>query len=57
MRLGFWEETLIEILKGNKPRDPLSVLLKDALENSNIRKETLFRMIDFQVHYLLNEVF
>jgi len=49
MRLNFWEETLIDVIKGKKPRDPLSVTLKHALENSAIRKDTLLRMIDFQV--------
>jgi hypothetical protein len=49
MRLNFWEETLTDVINGKKPRDPLSVSIKHALENSAIRKDTLLRMVDFQV--------
>lgn len=53
MRLNFWEESLLDLIKGKKPKDPLSVTIKHAFENSSIRKETLLRMIDFQVEYNL----
>jgi hypothetical protein len=51
MRINFWEETLKECLgaQDKKINEPMMIVLKEAIKNSGIRKETLFRLIDFQL--------
>lgn len=47
MRVNFWEESLKEVLEGKTIKEPILILLKETLKTTSIRKETLFRMIDF----------
>ncbi len=57
MSLNFWDESFLHINnftiylftpKGKKTKEPMLILLKEAIEKTPIRKELLFRMIDFQ---------
>ena len=52
MRLAFWEDSLKEILEDKKINEPILVLLKESFKQTGIRKDTLFRMIDFQFYDL-----
>jgi phytoene/squalene synthetase len=49
MRLNFWEESLKEVIKGDKViKEPMLIIMKEAFKQTGLRKDTLFRMIDFQ---------
>ena len=51
MRLLFWEESLKEIIAGDKViKEPMMIALKETLKITGIRKDTLFRLIDFQYY-------
>ena len=39
--------------KGKPIKEPMIFLLNEAIKNTGIRKDTLFRMIDFQVKNFL----
>ena len=47
MRLSFWEESLKEVIQDKNVKEPIMILLKETLKTTSIRKDTLFRMIDF----------
>jgi phytoene/squalene synthetase len=47
MRLAFWEDSLKEILEDKRIKEPILILLKESFKQTGIRKDTLFRMIDF----------
>ena len=46
-RLSFWEESLKEIILDKQIKEPMMIVLKETIRSTPIRKETLFRMIDF----------
>jgi hypothetical protein len=49
-RLSFWDDNLKKLIKKDSNiKEPISLTLRDTFEKTNIRKETLFRMIDYQV--------
>lgn len=50
MRLSFWEDSLKNCLTDKVTQEPTLVLLKEAFKKTGIRKETLFRMIDYQYY-------
>jgi phytoene/squalene synthetase len=47
MRVNFWEESLKEVIEDKTIKEPILILLKETLKTTPIRKDTLFRMIDF----------
>lgn len=47
MRLAFWEDSIKEILEEKKIKEPILIILKESFKSTGIRKDTLFRMIDF----------
>jgi phytoene/squalene synthetase len=47
MRVSFWEESLKEVLQDKIIKEPILIGLKETLKTTPIRKDTIFRMIDY----------
>ena len=51
-RLKWWEESLIDVAlgRGKGPKEPVTVLLKDAKEKTHINYQLLQRLVNYQLY-------
>ena len=48
-RLKWWEHVLKDIIDDKKAREPVSVVLKEAIDKTNLNVNLLQRLIDYQL--------